>query len=175
MQSINASLALRIVGTQLKRPRKNFSKRAGFRFSFEDISSHSRNLRSVHRVIHKLGAMIEGPPPRLPSYLFSTSCKCAGTHCPRQFQGCWDRHFTGIGYISVKGTLPPFHVTTSCLWCTSLIIFLREVMDFRDFRHCRKAMATILIVDDNDTNREMLTDALGQHKTVEARDGAEAL
>ncbi|MCU1274119.1 MAG: multi-sensor hybrid histidine kinase [Bryobacterales bacterium] len=50
-------------------------------------------------------------------------------------------------------------------------------MDFRDFRHCRKAMATILIVDDNDTNREMLTDVLGyrQHKTVEARDGAEAL
>src|SRR6266852_4830006 len=38
-------------------------------------------------------------------------------------------------------------------------------------------MATILIVDDNDTNREMLTDVLGnrQHKTVEARDGVEAL
>jgi len=48
-------------------------------------------------------------------------------------------------------------------------------MDFRDFRHCRKAMATILIVDDNDANREMLTDVLGHHKTVEARDGAEAL
>jgi PAS domain S-box-containing protein len=39
----------------------------------------------------------------------------------------------------------------------------------------QKAMATILIVDDNDTNREMLTDVLGHHKTVEARDGAEAL
>jgi two-component system, cell cycle sensor histidine kinase and response regulator CckA len=48
-------------------------------------------------------------------------------------------------------------------------------MDFRDFRHCRKAMATILIVDDNDANREMLTDVLGHHKMVEARDGAEAL